>query len=421
MSRKGVYSTALFLSLALNAGLVLLTPVTARLHEQGVAQPLTGAMNSVAHLLEAPGTALVGGVYAIRRMHQRQWAVVAANVALYFAACSAVGMGLALYRRPACPPERRTSPADEAPRLPEEPPADFRPPSPPGRFLTRRQILTLGGAASAVPLGLGGYSVFVEPRWLQVTRLAFPLQDLPAALDGLRLVQLTDIHLGPWLSVHHVRTVVERANGLHPDIVLLTGDYVHRSRVYIPQVAEALAALRPRIGTVAVLGNHDWWHGAEETRREFHKHGFPLIDNSRLFVTPRSSLSPTATSGLCLAGVGDLWEDRCLYAQALEGVPDDMPRILLSHNPDAAEEPGFTRGGWRVDLMVSGHTHGGQVSLPFYGPPVVPSRFGAKYAHGLVEGPICPVYVSRGVGMSLLPVRCGARPEITLLELRRRD
>jgi predicted MPP superfamily phosphohydrolase len=419
MSRKKVYGTALILSLVLNAGLVLLTPLTARLHEQGVAQPITGALNSVAHLLEAPGTALVGGAYAVRRMHQRHWAVVAANVALYFAAWTAMGMSIALSRRPSLPGERNAPPPQEDPRLPPESPASFRTRPEAGRLLSRRQLLTLGGAAFTVPLGLGGYSVLVEPRWLQVSRVPFPLRDLPEALDGLRLVQLTDIHLGPWLSVDRVRTVVECANGLQPDVMLLTGDYVHKSRAYIPQVAEALAALRPRIGTVAVLGNHDWWHGAEETRLEFRKRGFRLLDNSRLFVTPERRLSPTVAPGLCLAGVGDLWEDQCLYAQALEGVPGDVPRLLLSHNPDAAEDPRLTRGGWRVDLMVSGHTHGGQVSLPFFGPPVIPSRFGNKYAHGLVEGPACPVFVSRGVGMSLLPIRCGARPEITLLELRR--
>ena len=149
------------------------------------------------------------------------------------------------------------------------------------------------------------------------------------------------------------------------------------------------------------------------------KHGIPFIDNSRLFVTPDRTITPAARTGLCLAGVGDLWEDRCLFEEALADVPHDMPRILLSHNPDAAEEPALIQGGWRVDLVVSGHTHGGQVRLPFIGPPMVPSRYGSKYAGGLVQGPVSSVFVSQGVGMSLLPVRFGVRPEIALLELRR--
>src|SRR5262249_36107043 len=91
---------------------------------------------------------------------------------------------------------------------------------------------------------------------------------------------------------------------------------------------------------------------------------------------------------------------------------------LLSHNPDVAEEPGLVRGGRRVDLMLSGHTHGGQIRLPFLGTPVVPSRYGQKYAQGLIAGPVCPVFVSRGIGVALLPLRLGVTPEIAVLEFR---
>src|SRR4051794_38533028 len=124
-----------------------------------------------------------------------------------------------------------------------------------------------------------------------------------------------------------------------------------------------------------------------------------------------------APEGLAICGVADLWESRPDYELALGGLPADMPRLLLSHNPDVAEEPRFVRSGLRVDLMVSGHTHGGQIWVPGLGTPMVPSRYGQKYVQGWVEGPVCPVFVCRGVGMSGLPVRFGVPPEIAVLEL----
>ena len=112
--------------------------------------------------------------------------------------------------------------------------------------------------------------------------------------------------------------------------------------------------------------------------------------------------------------MGDLWEDRVSFNDALAGVPEDMPRIVLSHNPDVAET---MPAGFRVDLMCAGHTHGGQVWVPTLGTPIVPSRYGSKYAGGLVQGPHCRVLVSRGVGMAILPVRFRVRPELVVIDL----
>jgi predicted MPP superfamily phosphohydrolase len=179
-----------------------------------------------------------------------------------------------------------------------------------------------------------------------------------------------------------------------------------------------LAKLRPRIGTVAVLGNHDWWEDAPRICRAFAGTDIVLIDNDRRVLTSDRKLVPTAEAGLALCGVGDLWEDSPDYHTALGGLPASLPRLLLSHNPDVAEEPGFVQSGLRVDLMLSGHTHGGQISIPKYGAIVTSSRFGNKYAKGLIQGPVCPVFVSRGIGVSAFPLRCGVPPEIVVLELR---
>jgi predicted MPP superfamily phosphohydrolase len=232
-------------------------------------------------------------------------------------------------------------------------------------------------------------------------------------------VQLSDIHHGPWIPLSHVREIVATANALNPDVILLTGDYVHRSPAYITPVVDALANLRARVGIVGVLGNHDWWEDGPLLQREFARVGIPLIDNARQFITPGRRLVERATEGICLAGVGDLYTDVQRYDDALADLPSAMPRLLLSHNPDVAEDATFRQSGYRVDLMLSGHTHGGQVYIPGLGTPIVPSMYGQKYASGLVEGPVCPVYVSRGLGHTVLPVRVGVRPEMAVIELRR--
>ena len=192
-----------------------------------------------------------------------------------------------------------------------------------------------------------------------------------------------------------------------------------RSAAYIPQAASALAGLRSGVGVVGVLGNHDWREGGPLMRRELSAAGVRMVDNTRLFVTPGRTLAVEAGAGLCLAGVGDLWTDRQDYDLALGGVPEDVPRLLLSHNPGVAEERAFLNAGHRVDLMLSGHTHGGQVVLPLVGAPVTQSRYGQKYRAGLVQGPACPVFISRGLGMAMLPLRLGSVPEIAVIELRR--
>ncbi|MBX7246868.1 MAG: metallophosphoesterase [Candidatus Sumerlaeaceae bacterium] len=271
-------------------------------------------------------------------------------------------------------------------------------------------VVAVGGSALA-------WSVLAEPNFLPVVRRKLRLAGLPASLDGLRAVYLSDIHHGPWLSVAFLRRMVERVNALRPDLILLGGDYVNASPDYIKPAFAEMAALRANIGVAGVLGNHDWWEDAPRTRKQFEKCGFALVDNARVFVTPGRRMEKGADAGLCVAGVGDFWEDKVDAGAALHKVPREMPRLLLSHNPDVAMEPQIAQGGHRIDMMLSGHTHGGQIRIPFLGTPIVPSNYGQKFAAGLVDTPGCPVYVSRGVGYTVLPLRFGVPPEITLWEL----
>jgi predicted MPP superfamily phosphohydrolase len=278
-----------------------------------------------------------------------------------------------------------------------------------------RRVLILHGAGAAVGSAAIAYPMSIVTRRFEITRRSLAIRDLHPNLAGLRLVQISDVHHGPWIPLSHVRQIVQTANALSPDVILLTGDYVHRSPAYITPVVETLSKLRATIGIVAVLGNHDWWEDGPLMQREFARVGIPLIDNTRRFITPDRALVDRATEGLCLAGVGDLYTDIQRYGDALGDVPSDMPRLLLSHNPDVAEVPELA--AHRVDLMLSGHTHGGQIYVPGLGTPIVPSMYGQKYARGLVQGPTCPVFVCRGLGHTVLPVRVGVRPEMAVIEL----
>jgi len=288
---------------------------------------------------------------------------------------------------------------------------------PPGRRAFLRRGLGWG-AAGGVGL-LGGYALFLEPRWPAIRRHALPLRDLPPALVGLVVVHLTDLHLGRYNSAAYLRGVVRRCNALEPDLVLLTGDYVHGSPRYIPRVADVIGGLRARLGVCGVLGNHDHWEGAAASRRELGRVGVRLLDNRRVWVD-RTGVHHAARPGvLCVAGVGDLWEDRTDLDAALGGVDPRTPRLLLSHNPDLAELARARESGHRIDLMLSGHTHGGQVRLPFGGSLISPSRHGSKYDRGFVDGPRFRVFVSAGIGTTILPVRLLVRPEIVLFRLAR--
>lgn len=283
-------------------------------------------------------------------------------------------------------------------------------------------VLTLGGCGSL------GRATLVDPWWLEIRPYDIEITDLPPRLDGLRIAHISDTHLGARIPASFLRDVIARAVALKPDLALLTGDYIHSGRRFIRPAA---AVFEPLVGVcpaVAVLGNHDWYGDAPAMRSALESLGIAVIDNDRVFLDAATrAVMPHHHAGhaLCLAGVGDLMEDTIDLRRALRDVPPDMPRLLLAHNPDTAEHPDITgrrapSTAPRIDLMLSGHTHGGQVRLPLIGTPIVPSDYGQKYAGGLVRGPACPVLVSRGIGMSLLPVRLGVPPEIPIITLHRR-
>jgi predicted MPP superfamily phosphohydrolase len=247
----------------------------------------------------------------------------------------------------------------------------------------------------------------IQPRWLVLSRPVARIAGLPQAWDGATISLLTDLHAGWFCGVEYIRRAVAISNASRPDIVLLGGDQLDGPPP--AGLAEALADLQARDARLAVLGNHDYTKGLAGAMATMQAAGIEVLVN-------RHRILLREGQPLCLAGVDDLRQGHPDFRAALAGMDADTPRIVLAHNPDCAEK---VPPDLRVDLMLSGHTHGGQIRPPF-GPAPFLSLRRRKYAQGMVQGPRCLVYISRGVGMSHLPLRWNCRPEMPLLTLRRR-
>lgn len=290
------------------------------------------------------------------------------------------------------------------------------------RGMTRRQLVTRGTAAAAgvAVAAPAVWASVVVPGRLRLRRYEVLVHELPARFDGLTLAHLSDTHFGPWVSRGHIRRAIELANAQEPDLAVLTGDYVHRTPRSVETGIGLFAELRARFGSVAVMGNHDHFMGADACRRRFAELDIPLLENATRFLTPAGlGDEEVPDESLALVGMADYTEDRPAPRMATRFISPLCPRLLLSHHPDVAERFPTRFPELYFDLQLSGHTHGGQVRLPGHGAPLIPSDFGQKYAGGRVEGPAWPVIVSRGVGMAVSPVRFGVDPEIGLIVLRR--
>ena len=276
-------------------------------------------------------------------------------------------------------------------------------------------MLIIAAVAIVVILGIGLFcwARFIEPEWFEFKTLTVPIADLPPAFEGFRITVLSDLHYPLWSDARLIAKAVRLSNDWQPDIVLLTGDLCDRRRAdppIVPFLGDVFSGIENRYGIFAVLGNHDDYYGAENVRREI------LSSTTIQMVENRAALIRIGRECLAIAGVSDLWGGMADVRAALQDVPDDVPRIFLSHNPDIAE--GIS--GERIDLQVSGHTHGGQVRIPFGPAPKIPSYYGNKYREGLVAGPNHRVYINRGI-CSIRHIRFWSRPEVTGIILRRAD
>jgi predicted MPP superfamily phosphohydrolase len=298
-------------------------------------------------------------------------------------------------------------------------------------MLDRRRFLQLSLGTATSFAALAGYAFGVEPLLrLSIVHHRLRPTGWPAGL-ALKIAVIADLHAcEPWMDAARINLIVQSANALDPDLTVLLGDYVPAHR-YITGVvparrwAHSLGRLRAPLGVHAVLGNHDWWDdrvaqrrgkGPVLARRELEQAGIPVYENDAV----RLQHGP---HGFWLGGLGDqIALRRSWHAPSgfrgvddlpgtLAQVLDDAPIILLAHEPDI-----FPQVPERVALTICGHTHGGQVRLLGYS-PVVPSSYGNRYAYGHVVEENRHLVVSGGLGCSIMPVRFGVPPEITVIEI----
>ncbi|MEQ1637283.1 MAG: metallophosphoesterase [Methylococcales bacterium] len=271
--------------------------------------------------------------------------------------------------------------------------------------MNRRIFLQFGLASSAFTL-VGGYSVFIERVLVQINRYKIPINSLPPAFHGFTLAQLTDIHLGYLVSEAFVEEVVQRTNRLNPDIIVCTGDYVHERNTTeeIEKVWPILSKLHARHGVYSVLGNHDHW---ADTNRSLY-----WLERSGQNLRHKCHPIYKGKEHIVLGGAGDFWGDQLKIDGAFSGTDPHDCKILLAHNPDSVDTE-FTTP---LSLVLSGHTHGGQVVVPFWGPIRLPVE-NPLYSSGLIATPKAPLFISKGIGWAILPIRFNCYPEIAVLEL----
>ncbi len=286
--------------------------------------------------------------------------------------------------------------------------------SPPAKTLSRRRLFKRFFVYGALPIVVGTYAFQIEPFWPEFHEITIPVANLPKSFEGFRIAQLTDLHAGR-TPFSYLQKVIARVEQLKPDLVAVTGDLVHHNRGWIPDTSKLLATLSAPV--VVSFGNHDY--GIYRDNDETADNELPdilqttLEQNNCLVLRNKSHAIEHADGRLWLVGLDDIWFGQFNAPQAFKDVPADEPAIAMTHNPDTAE---------RVDrhspsLILSGHTHGGQVRLPFVGALYL-NTTNRKLDQGYFKLRNSPLYVSRGVGY-IHRVRFYCRPEIPIFRLTR--
>jgi predicted MPP superfamily phosphohydrolase len=271
--------------------------------------------------------------------------------------------------------------------------------------MKRRRFLKSTLYSSAFAL-VGFYPIFIERRIVLVNQYKIPIADLPPSFHGFTLAHLTDIHLGAFVSNSFVEEIVHKTNMLGTDVIVCTGDYVlgRKTTEQIDIVWPILSKLKAKHGVYSVLGNHD--HRADFNRSLY------WLERSEQNIRHKCKPIYKGKERIIIGGSGDYLRDQLDIDNTFSCSDEKDCRLLLSHNPDALD----TQFDTPLSLVISGHTHGGQVVIPFFGPPVLPVK-NKNYSSGLIATAKAKLFISKGIGCSGLPVRFNCYPEIAILEL----
>jgi len=259
---------------------------------------------------------------------------------------------------------------------------------------------------------LTSYATSIDPQWIEITQHEITMANLPQSFHGFSIVQLTDLHHSSIVTLDYLQACIKQVVRLQPDLVVLTGDYITRQESYAEPLAQAIRSVIVEAGipVYAVLGNHDHWNS--KLRNRWKGDGYEVFNaltNAGINVLMNESVPlRRGRERLWLMGCDDFLSGYFDLDLALKSVPPAEPRILLMHNPHPIESIAHHR----FELVLSGHTHGGQIALPF-----VPSKIGHKYLSGLYHVGESRLYVCRGVGVIGVPIRFMTLPEIAYFRL----
>ncbi|UOF90942.1 metallophosphoesterase [Fodinisporobacter ferrooxydans] len=266
-------------------------------------------------------------------------------------------------------------------------------------------LLISGILACVVCFGI--YSSIIERFWFRIQHVRIPIVRLPKPFSQFRIVLISDIHMGFFFSQKHFRSVVEEINKLHPDMICFAGDLLD-SDSCVASMGSTIPLLRKLAapyGKFAILGNHDYRAGIQHVVSGLEKGGFRVLINEHTVIQKDAEV-------MFIVGLDDILKGKPNPEQAFEGIPEDACTLLLVHEPDFAD----VSKKLPIQLQLSGHSHGGQVRIPFIG-PIVTTKFGRKYVSNLYHFDSFKLYTSRGIGTTGLPVRFCCRPEITVITL----
>ena len=282
------------------------------------------------------------------------------------------------------------------------------------RKITRRSFLRKGIFTTIGFIGLSAapfYGYFRERLWLETTHIELPYKSLPKSFDGLKIAHFSDIHYGFYYGVEELSVLVDEVNKQNPDLILFTGDLFDGEVLpYAEECARELNRLKAPLGRYAVLGNHDYYTGRTKAKLAYEQSGFRLLTN-------RSEMLKINNQTIQLVGLDDMFYGKVDINAAFSGVDPHTFTLLIAHEPDYADRT----SAYRVDLQLSGHSHGGQVRLPIIGAILTPPG-GRTYVQGLhlLENQDVPsyIYTTRGVGTTHVPIRFLCRPELSMITLR---
>ena len=273
--------------------------------------------------------------------------------------------------------------------------------------VSRRKFLQTAGMLSLSSISLDSPAYpFITSEEIDISHHSIRLKNLPDSFEGFKIVHLTDIHHSKFVSFNEVFRMVELANRQNADAVFLTGDYITWSKKFIAPVAEALRNLKARFGVFAILGNHDIRVDAHGITQALEKAQIKVLRNS-------SERIDLKGDSLWIAGVDEYSYGQSDIAKAIREVPLSQPRILLAHNPEIVSEA----AGHQVDFVLAGHTHGGQIKIPFMRSLNVVTQPSQEFLEGFVRSGKTQMYISRGLGKVVIPVRIFCPPEIPVFYL----